>query len=153
MNIAWEYLDKRKGAADAVRDYGKMQFIIESTDDKIKAEYAKMEGVGSTNMDGMPHAHDPKQGEARLVSGIDEVDVLKLRYERATAFMGWFSPAWEVLTDDERYVLKTFYGKPDNAWESPVFEICERYKIERSSAYNRKNRALKHLTTLLYGKT
>ncbi len=152
MSIGWEYLDKRKGTADAVRDYGKMQFIIDNTDAKIKAAYAKMVGVGGAGYDGLPHAHDPKAGESSLASGIDEVDVLKIRYERAAEFMHWFCPAWEVLTDDERYVLETFYGKPDNVWESPVSLICARYQIERSSAYNRKNRALKHLTTLLYGR-
>ncbi len=151
MNIAWEYLDKRKGAADAVRDYGKMQFIIESTDDKIKAEYAKMEGVGTPNMDGMPHAHDPKQGEARLVSGIDEVDVLKLRYERAAAFMGWFSPAWEKLSEDDQYVLKTFYNEKERK-NLTVNDIAAHFCIARDSAYRRKNRALDRLTVLLYGK-
>jgi hypothetical protein len=152
MNIAWKYLDKRRGAAQAVRDYGSMQFILENTDDEIKKAYNGMAHLGSPGIDGMPHAHDPKAGEARLVAGIEEIDVLKERYRQAMEYMDWFHPAWEVLTDDERYVLKTFYGKSDNDWQSPVYQICERYKIERSSAYNRKNRALKHLTTLLFGR-
>ena len=33
-----------------------------------------------------------------------------------------------------------------------VYTICEKYGIERSSAYNKKNRALNHLTVLLFGK-
>ena len=33
-----------------------------------------------------------------------------------------------------------------------VYNICERFNIERSSAYNKKNRALQHLALLLYGK-
>ena len=33
-----------------------------------------------------------------------------------------------------------------------VGEICERFHIERTSAYKRKDRALSRLTLLLYGK-
>ncbi len=152
MNVAWKYLDKRRGAAEAVRDYGKMQFIIDNTDSKIKKCYSDMEGIGGANPDGMPHAHDPKAGEARLASGIDEIDVLKERYRQAAEFMAWYCPAWEELSGDEQYVLQTFYGQNDDGRTEAVYRICERYNIERSSAYNRKNRALSHLTTLLYGK-
>ena len=28
MGIAWKYLDKKSAAADAVKDYGSMKFII-----------------------------------------------------------------------------------------------------------------------------
>ena len=37
MNIAWKYLDKRRGAAQAVRDYTIMKRNIENTPDDIKA--------------------------------------------------------------------------------------------------------------------
>ena len=152
MSIAWKYLDKRRGAVQAVKDYGSMRFIIENTDGEIKNIYSGMAGIGSPGMDGMPHAHDPKAGEERLVSGIDEIDVLKERYRQAMEYMDWFVPAWESLTDDERYVLRTFYEEEEYGKDSAVDIICREYHIERSSAYNRKNRALNHLVTLLFGK-
>ncbi len=152
MSIAWKYLDKRRGALQAVKDYGSMKFIIENTDDEIKQVYSRMIGVGSPGMDGMPHAHDPKAGEERLVSGIEEIDVLKERYRQAMEYMDWFVPAWESLSEDERYVLRAFYGNDAYDSDSPIEDICREYHIERSSAYNRKNRALDHLVTLLFGK-
>ena len=38
MSIIWKYLDKRSATVDAIKDYGSMQFIIDHTDDEIKAE-------------------------------------------------------------------------------------------------------------------
>ena len=37
MSIIWKYLDKRSAAVDALKDYSNMRFIIEHTDDEIKA--------------------------------------------------------------------------------------------------------------------
>ena len=151
MGIAWKYLDKKSAAADAVKDYSSMKFIIEHTDDEIKAAYEKMGGVSSPQPDGMPHAHNPRAAEDRMVKGIEEIDVLKERYRQAMEYMAWFLPAWEELSEDDRYVLETFYSDSESQTNA-VYDICDQFGIERSSAYNKKNRALGKLVTLLYGK-
>lgn len=152
MSIIWKYLDKRSAAVDALKDYGSMKFIIGHTDDEIKSAYEKMGGVSSPQLDGMPCSHNPQASEDRIVKGIEEIDVLKERYRQALEYMAWFLPAWEELTEDERYVLQTFYGEDNQYGASAIYDICDRFGIERSSAYNRKNRALSHLVTLLFGK-
>ena len=152
MSIIWKYLDKRSAAVDALKDYGSMKFIIGHTDDEIKCAYEKMGGVSSPQLDGMPRGHNPQASEDRIVKGIEEIDVLKERYRQALEYMAWFLPAWEELTEDERYVLQTFYGEDNQYGASAIYDICDRFGIERSSAYNRKNRALSHLVTLLFGK-
>lgn len=152
MSIIWKYLDKRSAAVDALKDYGSMKFIIGHTDEEIKSAYEKMGGVGSPQHDGMPRSHNPQASEDRIVKGIEEIDVLKERYRQALEYMAWFLPAWEELTEDERYVLQTFYGEDNQYGASAIYDICDRFGIERSSAYNRKNRALSHLVTLLFGK-
>lgn len=152
MSIIWKYLDKRSAAVDALKDYGSMKFIIGHTDEEIKSAYEKMGGVSSPQLDGMPRSHNPQAPEDRIVKGIEEIDVLKERYRQALEYMAWFLPAWEELTEDERYVLQTFYGEDNQYGASAIYDICDRFGIERSSAYNRKNRALSHLVTLLFGK-
>ena len=152
MSIIWKYLDKRSAAVDALKDYGSMKFIIGHTDDEIKSAYEKMGGVSSPQLDGMPRSHNPQASEDRIVKGIEEIDVLKERYRQALEYMAWFLPAWEELTEDERYVLQTFYGEDNQYGASAIYDICDHFGIERSSAYNRKNRALSHLVTLLFGK-
>jgi len=90
--------------------------------------------------------------EAVIAAALDEIDVLKERYRRALEFMEWFRPAWDALGDDERYVLSEFYREDESSQTAVVQNICDRFCIERSSAYNKKNRALAKLTLLLYGK-
>ena len=87
-----------------------------------------------------------------IIAAIDEIDVLKERYRQAVEYMDWFKPAWMALSEDERYVLQTFYWNEDERQTDAVYDICDHFNIERSSAYNKKNRALQHLALLLYGK-
>lgn len=151
MSIIWKYLDKRSATVEAIKDYSSMQFIIEHTDEKIKEEQNKMVSLGSPRYNGMPHSHNPRAAEDRIIGGIEEIDVLKERYRQAVEYMEWFQPSWDQLAPDEQYVLEAFYteGYEDT---SVVYAICDKYNIERSSAYNKKNRALQHLQVLLFGK-
>ena len=152
MNISWSYLDKRSATISAIKDRGNMQYIIDHTDDEIKEAKRKMGDLRSPAMDGMPHGADPGAGEDRLIAGIDEIDILKERYRQALEYMDWFVPAWEHLSDDERYVLETFYGDDNEYGSNVIYDIARHFNIEHTSAYKRKNRALDHLTTLLFGK-
>ena len=96
MGIIWKYLDKRGAAASAVRDYGNMEHIISHTDGRVRAAYQKMAGIGSPQPDGMPHAHNPRAAEERIIRGIGDVDVLLERYRQAAEYMAWFQPAWHT---------------------------------------------------------
>ena len=151
MHISWSFLDKRKATAEAVEAYNSMNFIINHAGEEIQNVRSRMGGATSPVLDGMPHNHNPQNRENSLLAGIDEIDLLKERYRQAVEYMDWFKPAWEQLSDEERYVLDVFY-KSGNESTDGLIAVMERYKIERSSAYNRKNRSLEHLSTLLYGK-
>ena len=70
-----------------------------------------MSSTGSPRWDGMPHAHNPQAGEERILNGIEEIDILKERYRQAVEYMEWFQPAWDQLSEDERYVLDAIYGR------------------------------------------
>ena len=151
MHISWSFLDKRKATINAMEAYDSMDFIVRNSNDEIAAVRAKMEGVGSPNLDGLPHAHNPQAAEDRMLKGIEEIDTIKERYRQAVEYMGWFKPAWDRLTDEERFVLDVFYKDAEDC-DGPAMMVADHFGIERSSAYNRKNRALDHLTMLLYGK-
>ncbi len=148
MSIMWKYLDKRKASIDALKDYDSMQFIIDHTDESIKEIQDKMCSIGSPNFDGMPRTPNPNAGEDRMLDAMVEIDVLRERYRQAKEYMDWFKPAWAKLTDEDRYVLEVFYDEED----SSIMTICNRFNIERTSAYKRKNRALEKLVLQLYGK-
>ena len=153
MSIMWKYLDKRSATIAAIKDYDAMQFILSSTDDEIKRTYDKMAGVGSPNWDGMPKACNPQAAEDRIIKNIDEIDIIKERYRQAVEYMDWFKPAWEELTDEERYCLEAFYGDSNTYGSSAAYYVAEYLNIEQPTAYKRKNRALDRLTVLLFGKS
>ena len=148
----WKYLDKRSATIAAIKDYEAMQFIIKNTDDEIRTQKDKMVGVGSPKWDGMPHAHNPQAGEDRIVNGIMKIDVLKERYRQAVEYMKWFKPAWEQISEEERYCLETFYGNTNTYGSNAIYDIAAHFNVEQSSAYKRKNRALDRLIVLLFGK-
>ncbi|MGN0322405.1 MAG: hypothetical protein ACI4DZ_04745 [Oliverpabstia sp.] len=77
---------------------------------------------------------------------------MKERYRQALEYMEWFKPAWDALSEDERFVLEVFYTGDEDFGSGVVYTVCQHFGIERSSAYNKKNRAVQHLALLLYGK-
>ena len=153
MNIIWHYLDKRTAAVNALKDYGSMRYIIDHTDEEIDTIHNRLSSVGSPALSHAPKgSRNPHANEDRVIAGIDKIDVLKERYRQAVEYMDWFQPAWMALSEDERYVLQTFYWNEDERQTDAVYAVCDHFNIERSSAYNKKNRAIQHLALLLYGK-
>ena len=142
MNIIWQYLDKRSATVNALKDYSSMAYILAHTDEEITQVHEDTTTLGSPN---------PQSGEMRIITAIDEIDVLRERYRQAKEYMEWFQPAWDSLSEDERYVLEQFYWQEEDAFDA-ISAISNRFHIERSSAYKRKNRAVSKLTLLLFGK-
>ena len=152
MNIIWQYLDKRGAAINALKDYNSMAYIIEHTDEEIANIHDDMTSIGSQAFSYMTYgSFNPQSGEIRLTAAIDEIDVLRERYRQAKEYMEWFQPAWDTLSEDERYVLEQFYWEDDERFDA-LSEICDKYSIERTSAYKKKKRAVAKLALLLFGK-
>ena len=151
MSIMWKYLDKQAAVIQVLKDFDNMQFIIDNTDDDIRMEESRLVGIGSPNMDGMPHAHNPQAGEERIINSLEKIDTLKERYRQAVEYMNWFLPAWEKLSEDEQFVLDVFYRQNEYGAEAAK-AVCEYFSVERNTAYKKKSRALDRLVLLLYGK-
>jgi hypothetical protein len=151
MDIFIKYLDKRKGTIEAIKDYDNMQFIIDRTENDIKDAYEDMTSLKSVNLNGLPKAHNPKAGEDSIINSIEKISVLETRYDDAMEYMKWFGPAWQRLSEDERYILKTFYNSRYGERLDAIYDICEKLGIERTTAYKRKNKALTKLEKMLFG--
>ena len=151
MHIGWSFLDKRNATKEAVRAYNNMNFIVKHAHEEMQEVRGRMGGATSPILDGLPHNHNPQNRENSLLAGIDEIDILKERYRQALEYMDWFKPAWEQLSEDERYVLDVFYMNGEESGDG-IELIMQHFNIERRSAYNRKNRSLARLAVLLYGK-
>ena len=152
MTIAWTYLDKRGAAVDALKDFASMEYIIANHAEDEEAIREDMTAVGSPALGGQPSSHNPHAGEARLAAQLDEIDVLKERYRQALEYMAWFRPAWEQLSEDERFILREFFMQAGINKTDAVLNIGEHIHVERAQAYRYKDKALNRLALLLYGK-
>lgn len=152
MTIAWIYLDKKSAAVEALKDYASMEYIINNHSDEMLMARTNMTAIPSAALTGLPHQRNPYSGEARLAASLDEIDVLRERYRRALEYMEWFRPAWDALTDDERFILTEFFLREDINKTEAIGNISDRLYIERSWVYKKKDAAITRLTLLLYGK-
>ncbi|MBP3238111.1 MAG: hypothetical protein J6M24_03335 [Lachnospiraceae bacterium] len=147
--IICKYIDKLAAAEAVLRDYNSMLFILENTDDYIKNKIDEMYAVQTPGIDGMPKAHNPKAFENRMVECIDDVQLMKERYCQAREYMHWFMPAWTKLSSDERHVLDICYMREGkyNVTDNLVDEL----HLSKSQSYKYRNRALKHISLMLFG--
>lgn len=153
MNIAWLYLDKHNAVINALKDYESMNDIIQTAPSSIVAIQESMTNIGNRALSDMPKkAHNPHLVANRNAKAVDSINCLNERYQLAVEYMAWFQPAWQVLSEDERFVLSRFYQCNEKKQIDNVYDICDYFHIERTSAYKKKDRALYHLTLLLYGK-
>lgn len=150
MHVMTKYLDTRKAAIAALQDFAAMEHVIETTDQQVKDAYEDLASPARPRLDGTPPSGDLHAGEHRLAATLDRIDLYRNRYAQARQYMAWFLPAWEVLSEDDRFVLEAFF-LTEGSREQCVDQICDRFFVERDSAYRKKNRALDKLTHALYG--
>lgn len=150
MHVMTKYLDTRKAAIAALQDYAVMEQIIESTDEQIKAAYADAASPASPRMDGTPPSGNLHASENRIVATIERIDTYKARYAEARQYMDWFLPAWEVIAEDDRFILEGFFLS-EGTQDEKVSMIADHFYVERDTVYRRKNRALDRFATALYG--
>ena len=151
MRIAWKYIDKARAAIAAVRDYGDMRSIINTTPEEIKALCGRMSDPKAANLTGSPGARDPQSGEKKLIEQIDQMDVLQERYRQALEYMAWFEPAWGTLTDTERTVLTEFYAS-GNQRSGANARLQIKLNFAEAQIERIRSKALSRLITLLFGK-
>ncbi len=152
MSIMWNYLDKRRATIAALKDYDGMKFIIDSYQDDLKLAKDQMIGVSSPHYGFAPSTTSKDNPtEHRLIHGIDQTTKLNERYQQARLYFKWFEPAWKELTNDECFVLDACYRTSNQSMNEGLALLMDKYFIAKTTAYNKKNKALDHLTLLLYG--
>ncbi len=140
-----------KSTIRALCNYDSMKFIVSDTPRKIREVEDAAATVHSPVIDGMPKIHNNNAHEEKLLDAIEITDIYARRYYVAIKFMKWFEPAWQHLSENDRFILHEFYMTGAQEKCIAVYTIMDHFSIERSSAYNKKNRAVQHLATLLFG--
>lgn len=125
---------------EAVRtSLGALPELIERQETAIRrirtSDPEKVVGTGGGNNDA-------------LLSAIVYRDELKLRLKEARKTVAAIERSLGSLTDDEYLILERIFIHPR---KNAIDTICEELCIERSAAYDRRNKALEKFTTTLYG--
>ncbi len=151
-NIMWSYLDKRSATITVLKDYSDMRFINDNYHQQHQQLEDKMVGLTSPQLSLSPGGHGySNRQEDRLVNGLTKLNCLNERYQSARAYLEWFEPAWRELTPDEQWLLDVCYRTPNQSVSKGLLLASDHFFIAKSTAYNKKNLALDHLTLLLYG--
>ena len=148
--IAWQYLDKRSATIKALKDFRDMQFIVENHEKEIAEIRSEMSTTGRAVLSDMPKCQlNPHARETRIVTAIDEINILEERYNKAVEFTKWFEPAWGRLTDVEQFVLTEFYS--DNQRSGANARLQYKLNYSESHVERLRQKALSRLTLMLYG--
>ena len=153
MHVMTKYLDTRKAAIAALQDFHLMEANAdENTEAAAEQLRDDLASPASPRMDGMPHNPNPHAGEQRIAATLDKIDLLHERKRQAMEYLEWFLPAWARLSEDDRFVLEAFF-LGEGSQEDAVGQVCEHFYVERTTAHQKKSRALSRLATALYGHT
>lgn len=147
----WDYFDYKKAAINVLQDYGIQATLAEQGDPHAQILRDDLTHTPSPRFDGAPGGGNPKAGENRIVHILDHIDALERRRKRADAYLDWFNPAWNLLSEDERFVLECFFLDGLSS-EDAALKVGEHFYIERASAFQKKNRALTKFARALYGR-
>ncbi len=146
------YLDFRSATEKAMRDYPYMKHIYETAKKEIVDIEDQMASIHSPSWDGMPKIHNNNANEERILNGMEKIDLFQKKYEEAVNYMKWFLPAWNLLSEEDQFVLNEFYISTPEEQRVARFTVADRFCIDENSAYRRKQRALYRLQRNLYGK-
>lgn len=150
MHVMTRYLDTRKAAIAALQDFPLMEHAAEQTNNVADQLREDLTHPASPRLDGMPRLPNPHAGENRIVATLDKINLLAERQRQAREYMDWFLPAWALLSEGDRFVLEAFF-LTGGSQEDAVNQVCDHFYVERSTAHQKKSRALKRLATALYG--
>lgn len=150
-----DFIDYISATKAAVRAYSDMGYICASYDGFARAQNEDMiHPPGGGYSDTPTHGGGNKTEEA-WCRGIDQKQMLIDKLAKAKAYMTWFKPAWERLTEEERIVLEEHYmhQRLAGSWLYSVQKRLESSNLpmERTKIYQVNERALERLSVLLFG--
>lgn len=141
-------VDWKREAIDKLRCYEAKK----TSAARAAEEYRRLEdentSIRGALKDGTPVTGGCSTREDALVSNIAHREELKLAIREARRWVRIVESGLAVLDEQERLVLDRFFIHPARG---NVDRLCHELGVERSSVYNRRDRALRHFTFALYG--
>lgn len=135
-------------AIDKLKQYEAKRQALQSIPLEIARLESAMKSIRSATSDGTPVAGGGSRREDMMLSNIVHREELERTLEQAKIWVALVDAGLELLDEDERLILDRFYINPA---KGNVDKLCEELCVEKSQVYSRKDAALRHFTTALYG--
>lgn len=137
-------------AIEKLRDYEAKKQCLSSIPAEIRQLKEQYGAIRGSTSDGTPVSGGGSGREDMLLSNIVKREELERALRQAAGWVRLVDAGLEILSQEERLLLDRFYIHPA---KGNVDRLCEELGVEKSEAYRRKDRALRHFTICLYGVT
>ena len=140
----------KEEAMDKLRKYGAMRTAVVNIPMEIKRLEIDAKSIRSAKIDGSPVPGGGNRREEAMINNIAHRQELAWTLEQANLWLRITDRAFTVLTHEEKQILHRLYIYPE---KGNLEKLCAELKIEKSSIYRRRDKALEHFTYALYGIT
>ena len=140
-------MDWKRESIEELRDYEAKRQSVESIPEEIRQLKAQMVKLGGSS-NSAPVKGGGSPWEGRQINMIVRIEKLKTSLVYARDWVARVDHGLSALSDEERLILDRFYINPA---KGNVDRLCEELYLEKSTVYERKDRALRHYTLARYG--
>lgn len=140
-------MDWKRESIEELRDYEAKRQSVESIPEEIRQLKAQMVKLGGSS-NSAPVKGGGSPWEDRQINMIVRIEKLKTSLGYARDWVARVDHGLSALSDEERLILDRFYINPA---KGNVDRLCEELYLEKSTVYERKDRALRHYTLARYG--
>lgn len=134
-----------KAAVNVLKDWLTMEERMDDAPERIWLANERMTSIRGFNS-ATPVQGGGNKREEMLVNNIDMKDLAERGLQEAQNYFDCVMPAWASLTDDERYLLRERFVEEGNGLQ----RIMKRRNVEKSTAYNLCNSALRKFRKKLF---
>ena len=141
-------MDWKAEAKEKLRRYNAMQNAIISIPQEIKRLEIEYQSIRSSRTDGTPVKGGGSGREDALLNNLVNRQELEWSLEQAQKWKHVTDQALSILDDEDRLILRLLYISPSNG---SMTTLCRELGCEKSSIYNKRDKALHTFTIALYG--
>jgi hypothetical protein len=143
-----EVMDWKAEAKEKLRRYGAMQNALLSIPQEIKRLEIEYQSIRSSRTDGTPVKGGGSGREDALLNNLVNRQELEWALKQAVRWKQVTDQALSILDEEERLILRMLYISPSNG---SMATLCKELGCEKSSVYNKRDKALHTFTIALYG--
>lgn len=135
-------------ATDKLRRYDAVKQAMVNIPEEIRRLEGEAYSLRSKNMEDAPVRERGCRPEDVLLSNLVQRQELTMVLERTADWLRIADRALSALTPEEKLILHRLYIYPERG---SLDRLCQELKVEQSSIYRKRDKALRKFTYALYG--